>query len=115
MPNVTSAPVEQVVESIGSALGNFTPESVVPDVEALLENQHKIYEALQENLKKLAARLDDELPVHADVSEGLREMIPSLSSLIDQANEVYATFKSRHAQELDQHYNARPNEKAWNA
>jgi hypothetical protein len=114
MPNVTSAPVEQVVEAIGNALGNFTPESVVPDVEALLENQHKIYEALVENLKKIAGRLDEDLPVHSDVSEGLREMIPSLNTLADQANEVYGTFKTRHAQELEQHYNPRTGEKAWN-
>jgi hypothetical protein len=114
MPNVTSAPVEQVVEAIGSSLGNFTPESVVPDVESLLENHHKIYEALQENIKKLAGRLDDELPVHADVAEGLREMIPSLSTLGDQANEVYNTFKNRHEQELRQHYEPRANERAWN-
>jgi hypothetical protein len=115
VPNVTSAPVNQVVEAIGDSLGKFAPESVVPDVEALLENQHRIYEALQENIKKLASRLDDELPVHADVAEGLREMIPAFNSLIDQAGEVYSTFKSRHAQELDQHYNPRPSERAWNA
>lgn len=115
MPNVTSAPVNAVTEAIGSSFGGFNPENVVPDVEALLENQHKIYEALQESIKKIAARIDDELPVHPDVAEGLREMIPALSSLGDQANEVYATFKTRHEQELDQHYNPRPQEKAWNA
>jgi phosphoglycolate phosphatase-like HAD superfamily hydrolase len=114
MPNVTSAPVEAVVEAIGTSLGSFAPESVVPDVEGLLENHHKIYEALTENLKKLAARLDDELPVHSDVAEGLREMIPALNTLGDQANEVYSTFKSRHEQELRQHYEPRANEKAWN-
>lgn len=115
MPNVTSAPVSKVTEAIGEALGGFSPESVVPDVEALLENHYKIYEALQENLRKVAARLDDDLPVHADVAEGLREMMPALGTLADQAGEVYATFKARHAQELDQHYNPRPKESAWNA
>jgi uncharacterized protein Yka (UPF0111/DUF47 family) len=115
MPNVTSAPVEQVVEAIGSALGNFTPENIVPDVEALLENQRKIYEALAENIKKLAGRIEDESPVSNDVAEGLREMVPAISALSERADEVYGTFKARHEQELRQHYDPRPNERAWNA
>jgi hypothetical protein len=114
MPNVTSGPVEQVVESINSAFGNFNPESIVPDVEAFLENLPKVFDALQENLKKVAGRLDDDLPVHKDVGEAVREMVPPLGGLSERAADAYGTFKNRHEKDLKQHYDPRPNERAWN-
>ena len=114
MPNVTSAPIEQVIEAINSAFGNFNPESVVPDVEAFLENLPKVFDTLMDGLKKVAGRLDEDLPVHKDVGEALRELIPPLGGLSERAEEAYTTFKNRHAQELDQHYNPRPHEEAWN-
>lgn len=114
MPNVTSGPVEQVVESINSAFGNFNPESIVPDVEAFLENLGKVYEALADNLKKVAGRMDDDLPVHKDVGEAVREMVSPLGGLSERAADAYDTFKKRHAEDLRQHYNPRPNERAWN-
>jgi phage-related minor tail protein len=114
MPNVTSAPVEAVVEAINSAFGNFNPQEVVPDVEAFLENLPKVFEALTDGLKKVAGRLDEDLPVHKDVGEAVRELAAPLGGLSERAEEAYTTFKSRHAQELDQHYNPRPHEEAWN-
>lgn len=114
MPNVSSPQVEQVIEAINDTLGKFSPEKVVPDVEALLENLPKIADALSDAVKKLADRLTDELPVHSDVPEALREMIPAFGTMRDRSDEAYSVFKSRHAQELDQHYNPRAGEKAWN-
>lgn len=114
MPNVTSAPIERITQAITDAVSSWDPESVVPDVEGLLENLHKVPDALTDAIKKITGRLD-EMPVTPDAGEALREMIPVLATLSERADDAYGVFKRKHEQELDQHYNPRPNEKAWNA
>lgn len=110
---MASQPVDNVTEAI-SALNNFNPESVVPDVEDFLGNFHQIPEALSAAIRKIADKLDNDLPVNKDVGETIREMIPVLDTLAERAREANATFRQRHSQELDQHHNPRPGERAWN-
>jgi hypothetical protein len=109
-----SAPITAVTEAVSDAFGNFQPEKIVPDVENFLANLDQVPEAFAAALKKLAGRFEDELPIHPDVTEALREMIPMFNTLAERAREVNATFRSRHEQELNQHHEGRPREDAWN-
>jgi hypothetical protein len=109
-----SAPVTAVTEAVNDAFGKFDPERIVPDVENFFASLDQVPEALADALKKLAGRFEDERPIHPDVTEQLREMIPMLNALAERAREVNATFRSRHEQELKQHHEGRPREDAWN-
>jgi hypothetical protein len=106
--------IDRIVEAINDGFTGFNPESIVPDVEGLLEHLPDIFEALKSNLTKVTGRIEEDLPVNAAVSDAMREMDVPLAGLEDAAREVNTTFRRVHAKELDQHYDPRPNEKAWN-
>jgi hypothetical protein len=110
----SSKTIDGVTEAVTSGFSNFNPESIVPDVEDFLGNLDQVPDALSDAIKKIADRLDNELPVNKDVSEALREMIPVLGTLAERAREANAIFRQRHEQELEQHHNPRPGESAWN-
>ncbi len=114
MPNVSSPAINAVTESIDTNIGGFRTETLIPGVEGFVENLPKLADALDEALKKLASYLEDERPVHPDVTEGLREMRVPIGALRDRANEVYETFKKRHEHDLTRHYEPRTGEPAAN-
>jgi hypothetical protein len=107
-----SSPVQNAVESITS-MGKFAPEAVVPDVEGYLEHLADPITALSAALKTFADHLSG-MPVHPSVAEAIKNMIPGLSASAEAAGEVFTLFKAKHGPELDQHYNPRPQERAWN-
>jgi hypothetical protein len=109
-----SPEVARIVDAISDAFAGFKPESVVPDVEGFLAHFPEIFDALSDGLKKFSGQVENDLPIHADVSDAINEMVPRFAGLADAAREVNSTFRSRHEQELDQHYNPRAGEKAWN-
>lgn len=109
-----SPQVETMIEAITDGFSNFKPEHVVPDLEGFLEHIPDLYVALSTEWKKLSGRVEDELPIDSRVPESMRDMTTVIDGLADSAREVFATFKRAHEQELDQHYNPRPGEAAWN-
>lgn len=114
MPNVSSTAINAVTESIDNNIGSFRTETLIPGVEGFVENLPRLADALDEALNKLAAYLENERPVHADVTEGLREMRVPIGALRDRASEVYETFKKRHKHDLTRHYEPRTGEPAAN-
>jgi hypothetical protein len=109
-----SPQVTALVESVNDTLGGFTPEKIVPHVESLLAGLPEVWEAWSEQLKKLASRMEEELPLDGAVPEAMREMIPHLDRLAEASREANQVFRSRHEQELNQHHNPRAAESAWN-
>jgi hypothetical protein len=109
-----SPQVSNLVEAINDAFAKFDPENVVPDFEGFLEHFPEVFEAVREGWKKAAAKVEDGLPINPAIPEAMRDMIPVIDGQADAAREVHATFRRLHEKELDQHYNPRANEAAWN-
>jgi histone H3/H4 len=115
MPGVKSAPIERITESVNDNLGQFTAEKLVPDVEGLLENLPALFsDAFTNALKAAADRMDSDMPVHSDVTEALREMVPVFANLAERATEAYEKFKTVHAEDLKRYHEPRTNEPAAN-
>lgn len=109
-----SPAVDKVTEAIDSAIGGFTTDTIVPDFENLMASLSQVPEALEAAIRKLAGRTDDEMAVHQDVGEALREALPLLGTLKERLDDANRIFRERHKQELDQHHAPRPGERAWN-
>jgi predicted component of type VI protein secretion system len=109
-----SSPVERIIESINDSFGNFNPESVVPEVEGLLEHLPEIFEAFRSNLTKLTGKMEEDLPLNGAVPDAMRELDVPLAGLEDAAREVNTTFRRVHEADLKRHYEPRKVERKWN-
>jgi hypothetical protein len=110
----SSPQVSALVEAINDAFAKFDPETIVPEFEGFLEHFPEVFDAVRDGWKKVAAKVEDGLPINAAIPEAMRDMVPVIDGQADAAREVYVTFKRIHEKELDQHYNPRPREDAWN-
>jgi hypothetical protein len=60
----------------------------------------------------MGERLGDQ-PVHAAVTDAVRDLIPVAAGLEDASRQPWEIFKARHAQERQQHLDPRPGERHW--
>ena len=107
-----SAPVNAAVEAINNLFASFHPESVMGDVDPMLEHLPDIMAAVKSGLTTLGERLGDQ-PVHAAVTDAVRDLIPVAAGLEDASRQPFEIFKARHAQEREQHLNPRSGEGNW--
>lgn len=108
-----SAPVNTAAEAIDHLFANFQPTSVMGDIDPMLEHLPDIMAALKKGLTSLGDRLGDQ-PVHAAVTDAVRDLIPVAAGLEDASRQPFEIFKARHAQEREQHLNPRAGERHWN-
>lgn len=108
-----STPIQAAVEAIADNLGKYDPQKMVPDVHSYLGHLHEPIEALRDAIRNFAEKLG-ELPAESAVAEALKDMIPGLDSSVAAAQEVSTLFNTRHAEEIDRHFNPRRHEGAWN-
>jgi hypothetical protein len=108
-----SAPVNAAVEAIGHLFASFQPTDVMRDIDPMLEHLPDLFEALKKGLTSLGDKLGDQ-PVHAAVTDAVRDLIPVAAGLQDAAGQPFEVFKVKHAQEREQHLNPRAGERHWN-
>ena len=104
-----SSQVEAAAEAISEGLGSFEPENV-GDLGRFFEALPEVYEALGSALTRLADRFGDELPVHGDVAEHIRELAAQSAGLHEYAAETHGIFRAAHAEDLERLENPRPGE-----
>ena len=109
-----SKSVETLVAAISEAFANFSPESIVPEVQGILEHSPEIFTAIADGWRKLAEKTQEELPLSNTVSDEMLEMVPQINALADRARSVHITFTGVHHEDLERHYNGRTNEQMWN-
>lgn len=109
-----SKTVTTLVEAIHDALGGFAPEKLCPDVEDFLSGMPEVWEAMSEQVKKVASRMEDGMPVHAEVPDALRELIPHLDRLAEASREANEIFRRKHEEDLKRYHEPRNNEPAAN-
>jgi hypothetical protein len=101
--------VEAAAEAIHEGLGSFEPENV-DDLGQFFQALPDVYEALGSALTRLADRFGDELPVHGDVQEHIRELAAQSAGLHEYAAETHGIFRAAHAEDLERLENPRPGE-----
>lgn len=101
--------VDAVTDAIGHNIGSYEPENV-DDLGGFLAALPELYEALASSLTRVADRFADELPVHPDVAEHIRELASQAAGQHEYAGEAYGLFRSRHDDDLERLENPRPGE-----
>ena len=104
-----SSAVEAATEAIDDNIGSFEPENM-DDLAGFLAGLPRLFESLAGSLGRIADRFGDELPIHVDVQEHLRELASQTAGLQDYAAEADGIFRAAHADDLNRLENPRPGE-----
>jgi hypothetical protein len=104
-----SSAVEAATEAIDDNIGSFEPENM-DDLAGFLAGLPRLFESLAGSFARIADRFGDELPVHGDVQEHLRELASQAAGLQDYAAEADGIFRAAHADDLNRLENPRPGE-----
>lgn len=105
-----SPTINKLTEAVNDALGGFHPERLMPDVNDFFAGMPEVFGAWREQVQKVAGRLEDDSPVHGDVTDAMREMIPHLDRLQEAAEEAWRIFQSSHENDRKRYNEPRTNE-----
>ncbi|WP_043641394.1 hypothetical protein [Nonomuraea candida] len=99
-------------EMIGAASSYTVPDMMI--VAEHLDALHQVGQNLTLAYQRFGARLQAAYPIHPAVVEHFGHLIKGSAALIDPAQQLAATFRQAHADDIARREKPRINEHLWN-
>jgi hypothetical protein len=113
MPTGTSTgPIANAAEEVRGALKQGAPEDLA-GMRDLFGGIAELVASVAEVISQAAEMADSQLPVEKQLTDGVREMVPVLNGVADQARELLPQFERLHEAEIKRIEEPRPGEEAF--
>lgn len=106
---------EAAVEAFREAIGGWQPpdEGAYDEYEQFFASWQEMFEQMSEVVAGLGDRFRDETPLET-APEYLHEVAGGLTAMGEAGSELYESWRTGNAADIDRHENPRPNEKQLN-
>lgn len=106
---------QAVVDTFTEAIGGWQPpdEGAYEEFEQFFASWQEMFEQLGQTVTSLAERFRDETPLET-APDYLEDVAAGLAAMGEAGGEVYQSWRTGNAADIDRHENPRPNERQLN-